>query len=116
MAQGSRRRAIDSQTKRRLAIGFASNWFSKLANTVIQLIQVPVYLHFWALAVYGDWLIVTAIPTQLTFSSIGFGSVASNEMTMLVAGGDREGALRVFQSCWWLIALICAALGLLLVP
>ncbi|HEV2620148.1 MAG TPA: polysaccharide biosynthesis C-terminal domain-containing protein, partial [Acidobacteriaceae bacterium] len=23
---------------------------------------------------------------------------------------------RVFQSCWWLIALICAALGLLLVP
>jgi O-antigen/teichoic acid export membrane protein len=108
--------AIDNQTKRRLLIGFASNWFSKVANTVIQLIQVPVYLHFWATAVYGDWLIVTAIPTQLTFSSIGFGNVASNEMTMLVAGGDREGALRVFQSCWWLISLICAAVGLLLVP
>jgi O-antigen/teichoic acid export membrane protein len=83
---------------------------------VVQFIQVPVYLHFWATAVYGDWLIVTAIPTQLTFSSIGFGNVASNEMTMLEAGGDREGALRVFQSCWWLIALICAAVGALLVP
>jgi O-antigen/teichoic acid export membrane protein len=87
-----------------------------LASTVIQFIQVPVYFHFWATAVYGDWLIVTAIPTQLTFSSIGFGNVASNEMTMLVAGGNREGALRVFQSCWWLIALICASVGLLLVP
>ena len=97
-------------------LGFAANWIGKLAGTIIQLVQVPVYFHFWATAVYGDWLIVTAIPTQLSFSSIGFGNVASNEMTMMVAGGDREGALRVFQSCWWLIALICAATGLLLVP
>jgi O-antigen/teichoic acid export membrane protein len=108
-------RTIDNQTKRRLAMGFASSWFSKVSNSVIQLIQVPVFLHFWATAVYGNWVIVTAFPTQLTFSSIGFGNVASNEMTMLEAGGDREGALRVFQSCWWLIALICTAIGLLLV-
>ncbi len=97
-------------------LGFASNWFSKLANTITQLIQVPVFFHFWATSVYGDWLIVTAIPTQLTFSSIGFGNVASNEMTMMEAGGNREGTLRVFQSCWWLIAFICGSIGLLLVP
>jgi O-antigen/teichoic acid export membrane protein len=66
--------------------------------------------------VYGDWLIISAIPTQLTFTSAGFGSVAANDMTMLVAGGDRDGALRVFQSCWWLIAFIGAGVGLLLVP
>jgi O-antigen/teichoic acid export membrane protein len=107
---------MDSHTKRRLLLGFASNWVSKLASTVIQLIQVPVFFHFWATAVYGDWLIVNSVPAYLAFSNIGFGNVASNEMTMLEAGGDREGALRVFQSCWWLIAIICAALGLLLVP
>lgn len=107
---------MDSQTKRRLALGFASNWFGKLASTIIQLIQVPVFFHFWATTVYGDWLIVTAIPTQLSFSTIGFGNVASNEMTMLESGGDREGALRVFQSCWWLISIVCAVVGLLLVP
>jgi hypothetical protein len=75
-----------------------------------------VFFHFWATAVYGDWLIVTAIPTQLSFSTIGFGNVASNEMTMLEAGGDREGALRVFQSCWWLISIVCVVVGLLLAP
>jgi O-antigen/teichoic acid export membrane protein len=53
---------------------------------------------------------------QLSFSTIGFGNVASNEMTMLEAGGDREGALRAFQSCWWLISIVCAVVGLLLVP
>jgi len=110
-----RERSLDSGIKRRLALGFASNWIGKLASTIIQLVQVPVFFHFWAASVYGNWLIVSAIPTYLTFSSIGFGNVASNEMTMLNSVGDREGALRVFQSCWWLISMICAAVGLLLV-
>jgi O-antigen/teichoic acid export membrane protein len=30
-------------------------------------------------------------------------------MTMMVARDDREGALRAFQSCWWLITFICSA-------
>jgi O-antigen/teichoic acid export membrane protein len=108
--------AIDTGTKRRLALGFLSNWVSKLAGTIIQLIQVPVFFHFWGDSLYGEWLIVNSIPTTLSFSNIGFGSVAANEMTMLVSGGDREGALRVFQSCWWLIACICGSVGLLLGP
>ena len=107
---------MEGGIKRRLALGFASNWVGKLASTITQLVQVPLFFHFWAASVYGNWLIVSAIPTYLTFSSIGFGNVASNEMTMLNSVGDREGALRVFQSCWWLISMICAAVGLLLVP
>jgi O-antigen/teichoic acid export membrane protein len=106
---------LDGRIKRRLALGFASNWVSKLASTITQLVQVPLFFHFWAASVYGNWLIVSAIPTYLTFSSIGFGNVASNEMTMLNSAGDREGALGVFQSCWWLISIICAAVGMLLV-
>lgn len=105
---------MDSGIKRRLALGLASNWVGKLASTITQLVQVPLFFHFWAASVYGNWLIVSAIPTYLTFSSIGFGNVASNEMTMLNSVGDREGALRVFQSCWWLISMICATVGLLL--
>jgi O-antigen/teichoic acid export membrane protein len=108
--------AIDSPIKRRLMLGFASNWFSKLSSTIIQLVQVPIFFHYWATNVYGDWLILNTVPTYLAFSSIGFGNVASNEMTMLNSGGDREGALRVFQSCWWLIALICVSVGALLAP
>lgn len=61
-------------------------------------------------------MIATAIPSYLSFSNIGFGSVASNEMTMLTSAGDQESALRVFQSCWWLIICICSAVGILLWP
>jgi O-antigen/teichoic acid export membrane protein len=82
-------------------------------TTITQLVQVPIFFHFWAATVYGNWLIVSAVPTYLAFSNIGFGSVASNEMTMMVAAGDRDRALGVFQSCWWLISLICVAAGAL---
>jgi O-antigen/teichoic acid export membrane protein len=105
---------MDSTTKRRLFFSFVSSWVSRLANTIIQLIQVPVFLHFWSVPLYGEWMIVNSIPAYLSFSNIGFGSVAGNEMTMMVAREDRTSALRVFQSCWWLIAGICSATILIL--
>ena len=100
---------MDGSTKRRLMLGFLTNWVGKLSTTVIQFVQIPVFLHFWSVPLYGEWMIVNSIPAYLSFSNVGFGSVAGNEMTMLVAREDRAAALRVFQSCWWLIALICTA-------
>jgi O-antigen/teichoic acid export membrane protein len=101
--------SLGGGTKRRLVLGFLSNFFGKLSASIIQLVQVPVFLHFWSVPLYGEWLIVTAIPVYLSFSNIGFGNVAGNEMSMLSGAGDRDGALRVFQSCWWLISIICTA-------
>jgi len=105
---------MDSQIRRRLTLGFVSNLIGKLGSSFIQLVQVPVFLHFWSVPLYGEWLIVNSIPTYLSFSNLGFGSVASNDMTMSVAGGNREQALIVFQSTWWLIVLLCGACGVLL--
>lgn len=106
--------SMDGLTKRRLILGFLTNWVGKLSSTVVQFVQIPVFLHFWSVPLYGEWMIVNSIPAYLSFSNAGFGSVAGNEMTMMVARNDREGALRVFQSCWWLIAIICTAIIFLL--
>jgi O-antigen/teichoic acid export membrane protein len=100
---------MDDRTKRRLFVGFATTLVSKAASTVIQLVQVPVLMHFWGRSMFGVWGILTAIPTYLSFSNIGFGSVAGNEMTMLMARGEQDAALGVFQSCWWLISLVMGA-------
>jgi O-antigen/teichoic acid export membrane protein len=105
---------MDISTKRRLMLGFLTNWVGKLSSTVIQFVQIPVFLHFWSVPLYGEWMIVNSIPAYLSFSNVGFGSVAGNEMTMLVARDDRAAAIRVFQSCWWLIAIICTATIVLL--
>ena len=105
---------MDSTTKRRLFFSFISSLVGRASGSIIQFIQIPVFLHFWNDPLYGEWIIINAIPTWLTFSSVGFGTVAGNEMTMMVAREDREGALRVFQSCWALISGICTAVILLL--
>lgn len=113
---------MDQATRKRMTLGFLSNWISRLAGTLIQLVQLPVFLHFWSVPLYGEWLTVNAIPSYLSFSNIGFGTVASNEMTMMMGRDDRESALRVFQSCWWLISLVCLAtiaifgIGLMTLP
>ena len=101
---------MDSHTKRRLVWSFFSNTVSRLSQTAIQFVQVYVFLKFWNPSLYGEWLILNSIPTVLTFSNSGFGTVAGNDMTMLVAGGDQPSALRVFESCWWLIIGICTTL------
>lgn len=102
---------MDAGTKRRLLMGLISNWISKLAGTIIQLVQVPFFLHFWTTATYGNWILISALPHYLNLSNAGFGSVAGNEMTMAEARNDRETSLRVFESCWWLIVIVMVVLG-----
>lgn len=102
---------MDDRTKRRLFVGFATTLVSKAASTVIQLVQVPVLLHFWGETTFGVWLILTGIPMYLSFSNVGFGSVAGNEMTMLMARKEQDVALGVFQSCWWWISLVMGVTG-----
>src|ERR1700712_3666207 len=103
---------MNNAIRKRMMLGFLSNWVSRLAGTIIQLIQVPVFLHFWNLPLYGEWITLNAIPSYLSFSSIGFGTVAGNEMTMLMGRDDKDAALRVFQSCWWMISLVCLSIVL----
>ena len=100
---------MDDRTKRRLFVGFVTTLVSKAASTLIQFVQMPVLMHYWGLSMFGVWGILTATPTYLSFSNVGFGSVAGNEMTMLMARGEQDEALGVFQSCWWLISLVIGA-------
>lgn len=104
---------MDEKVQKRLLVGFATNIVSKASGTLIQLVQVPVMFHYWGQTMFGVWAILTGLPSYLSFSNIGFGTVAGNEMTMLMARGDRDGALRVFQSCWWLISLLMGLIGVL---
>src|ERR1700693_3371692 len=97
----------------RLIRGLSATALSPIVTAVIQLSTVPCLLHFWGAAKYGDWLILSAIPSYLSLSDLGFGDASGSDMTMRVAAGDRHGAIETFQSSWVLLTLVSSFVGLL---
>lgn len=88
-----------------------ANAYGQLITVAIQLVSVPLFLHYWGVELYGEWLILSAIPAYLSLSDIGFASVAANDMTMRVAKGDQQGALVVYQSIWIFICAVSLLIG-----
>ena len=96
---------MSQNIRQRFLHGFGATALGPLVTIVVQVIGVPVFLHSWGAKLYGEWLILSVIPTYLAFSDIGFGDVAANDMTMRAAVGDREGAIETFQTTWVLVSL-----------
>ncbi|WP_367027025.1 lipopolysaccharide biosynthesis protein [Methylococcus sp. ANG] len=87
-----------------------ANVFGQCVNIIIQLLSVPLFLKFWGAERYGEWLILSAIPSYLALSDLGFTTVAANEMTMSNARGDRAQTLATYQSTWVLLTLVSVAI------
>ena len=96
---------------RNVAKGFSANAYGQLINVFAQLCGVPILLHCWGGRLFGEWLILSAIPVYLSMSDLGFAQSAGNDMTQRAARGDFKGALAEFQSIGSLIVL-CSICGL----
>ena len=97
----------------RLLRGVGATSLSPVVAAVIQVGSVPLLLHAWGAAKYGDWLLLSAIPSYLTLSDLGFGDASGSDMSMRVAANDRDGALQTFQSSWVLVTAVSIAALLL---
>ena len=99
---------------RRLIGSFGASVLGPAVTIFIQLVNVPIMLRTWGPELYGEWLILSAAPTYLLLSDLGFGNVAGSDMTMRVNAGDRAGALETFQSTQALVALTSLIIATLL--
>ena len=101
-----------TSVRQRILHGLGANAFGQLVTVIVQLAGVPVLLYAWGAQLYGEWLILFAIPAYLSMTDLGFTQSACNEMTARVARGDCAGAVAVFQSIGVLVYVI-GVLGLL---
>lgn len=97
----------------RLTKGLGAQGYSQAVQILIRLAEVPLLLGFWGTRLYGEWLMLAAIPAYLALCDGGFAGAASREMAMRSGAGDRPGALSLFQSTWLLLLLISLCVGLL---
>lgn len=98
-----------TQLRTRLFKGTGAQAFGQVVQILIRLSEVPLLLGFWGTQLYGEWLMLSAIPAYLSIGDGGFSTAACREMTMRSGAGDRQGALTVFQSTWLLLIAVSVA-------
>lgn len=86
--------------------GLGANLYGTGLITFVQLAGVPILLHFWGVHLYGEWIVLFAVPAYFSFANLGYSVAVTHDMTIRVARGDRDGALTAFHS---LIAMIAIA-------
>jgi len=91
-----------------------ANALGQAANILIQVVTVPWLVTQLGTDRYADWLVLSAVPSFLALSDLGFASAATSEMTMLVARAEKEKAQEVYGSLLGLTLVTCATLLCLL--
>lgn len=100
----------------RLKSGIGAQGFAQLVQLFIRIAEVPLFLGFWGATAYGEWLMVSAIPSYLAIADGGFAGVSGRDMMMRVAANNRAGALAVFRSTWVLFLVVSVAILVISVP
>jgi O-antigen/teichoic acid export membrane protein len=102
--------------RRRVLAGMGANSIGMAVSIGIQLISLPLFLHYWDATTYGVWLMLSAIPAYLSMADVGMVTAAGNKMTMAMGKGDHLTANRVFQSAQLFMSIVCGAIAVIAVP
>jgi len=102
--------------KRRIIAGMGANSVGMAITIGIQLISLPLFLHFWDTSTYGVWLMLSAIPACLSMADVGMVTAAGNKLTMAMGKGSLPEANRVFQSAQLFMAVVCGLIAIVTVP
>ena len=84
--------------KNRLIKGIGANAYGQAITVLIQLVSIPLFIQHWGVSLYGEWLILSALPAYLSMSDFGLGAVAGNSMVIKMAQNDKAGALAIYRS------------------
>jgi O-antigen/teichoic acid export membrane protein len=83
-----------NSTLKRIYASLGANVTSQALTILIQLISIPLFLSIWSLEIYGQWLILSAIPTYFALADFGFLAVIINKMT-IVSGANKPSNVNI---------------------
>jgi len=71
---------------------------------ITQLLLPPVFIHYYGVSRYGEWLVLSAAVGYLSTLNFGITSYTSNELTMLRKRG-RWTSIASCKAAHWLCSL-----------
>ena len=95
----------------RLRSGMLASGFGFSVNLVSQVALVPILLFFWGQELFGEWVILSAVPAYLSLSNLGFSDAMATEVTLCAQKGETHKAAEIFQSTWKIISALSIAVA-----
>jgi O-antigen/teichoic acid export membrane protein len=86
------------QSFQRFLHNFAAYGFGQMVNIVSQIFSIPLFLHYWSKQEYGEWLVLTSIPSLLWTLDNGLAGLAGSRMTVMTGRGDWAQANQIFRN------------------
>lgn len=98
------------QISRTIVGNLSAGFLGRIISALTPILLVPFMIRAWGLDVYGEWLILTAIPAYIMLApDFGLAGAVVNRMSYLTAGGNEQEAVYIYRSSF--VALIIAAGG-----
>ncbi len=97
-------------TKKRIIYNTISGIWTKVSGSLLRFIQIPVFITSLGVEKYGYWVLISSIPTWLLLTNFGFGNVASNEISLLIAN-DKHNEVDKIYSTTVVVTIAIALLG-----
>ena len=76
----------------------SANSAGVLINILAQLFSIPLFLHNWNKELYGEWLVLTAVPSLLWSLEGGLGVLATTRMMLAAAVSDWKAVNEIYQT------------------
>jgi O-antigen/teichoic acid export membrane protein len=87
-----------SNAKSRILSGVVAHIYAQAVTVLTQLASLPIFLSRWDLELYGQWLMIVAMPAYLAISDVGLLTSAANLMAMHQARHETREVNRIFNS------------------
>lgn len=70
----------------RFSLNAVAYGFGPVVTLSVQIVQVPLFLSFWGVERYGEWLVLTGIPMMFILADAGVAQASASKCIMEVGG------------------------------
>lgn len=82
---------------RQIAKGSGANTLFLASKIAEQLLLIPILLASWSVELYGEWLLISAVPTYFAMSDLGFLTAGSNELARRASVETEDDVKQFFR-------------------